>query len=1010
MKNKIIFPSKSSLCFIALILFCFVLSPAFSQEKASLRNITIEDYFNLKRVGNPQISPDGKWVAYTVRETDLKKDKSETGIRMIPVSGGEAIPMTAKGSSASRPRWSPEGKYLSFLASRNEGKTQIWTLNRLGGEAQQLTKIPQGVSSYEWSPDGKKILLSLRDPDPDADKKDKKPKPWVIDRLQFKRDNAGYLDRRRTHLYIIVPGDTNVTQITSGDYDDSSPVWSPDGKLIAFVSNRTENPDGNSNTDIWIVSADNPDKGKTLHQVTTNPGTDRSPAWSPDGKYITYVTVTEPEIIWYATNHLAVIPSKGGRPKILTKELDRNVSSPRFSPDGNSIFFLLEDSAERHLAKIGVTGNNLQRPVSGQRSVRTFVMGPGNLKALLISEPHLPTEIFMFENNTVRQLTHTNDDFIAELKLAEVENVQFKSKDGTEVEGFIFKPYGFNSTFRYPTLLRIHGGPVSQYDFSFNFDAQLFAANGYVVVLVNPRGSSGYGQDFSLGIYRDWGNKDFEDVMAGVDCAIQKGYSDPERLGVGGWSYGGILTNYVITKTDRFKGAITGASEVLYRSNYGHDHYQLQWEKELGLPWKNAELWERISPFNYVENIVTPTLIMGGEKDWNVPILNSEQLYQALKRLGRTTQLVVYPGEHHGIRKPTFQKDRYERYLDWYDKYVKNGKKKARDIESIHKKFIFADTHAHPDRFHRANVERIGSEEIERYRRSLMDLVVCCVSSDAAYQGGYIKSDGTEIKRLPMGKDYPIEPGEAFAFTLERFQKIINTGADNNAVIALKPADVLEAKQRGELSLIAALEGADGLEGKVDNLRELHRKGLRLLQLIHFRANELGYTQTRPYKAGGLTVTGRKIVKECNRLGIIIDLAHAHKQTTVDVVELSEYPVIFSHTCVKALKKGDRHLSDEEILAITSKGGIVGIWPSASLRSMEEMVRHIDYVKNLSGIDHVGIGSDLRGMRYLPEFGEEANFKAIAQALIDHGYTDEEVGKVMGGNFFRLWEEVSGEK
>lgn len=227
---------------------------------------------------------------------------------------------------------------------------------------------------------------------------------------------------------------------------------------------------------------------------------------------------------------------------------------------------------------------------------------------------------------------------------------------------------------RYPTLLRIHGGPVAQYDFGFNFEAQLFAANGYVVVITNPRGSSGYGQDFSLGIFKSWGVKDFEDVMAGVDYAISKGYSDPERLGVGGWSYGGILTNYVITQTDRFKGAITGASEVLYRSNYGHDHYQFEWEMELGLPWENAELWEQLSPFNRVDKIVTPTLIMGGEKDWNVPILNSEQLYQALRRLGRTTQLVVYPGQTHGIRLPTFQKDRHERYLAWYAKYVKGEK------------------------------------------------------------------------------------------------------------------------------------------------------------------------------------------------------------------------------------------------------------------------------------------------------------------------------------------------
>ena len=239
------------------------------------------------------------------------------------------------------------------------------------------------------------------------------------------------------------------------------------------------------------------------------------------------------------------------------------------------------------------------------------------------------------------------------------------------------KPPDFVEGRRYPTLLRIHGGPVFQFFFDFNFEAQFFASQGYVVVLANPRGSSGYGQDFAMGIWQAWGQKDFEDVMAAVDHAVERGWADPQQLGVGGWSYGGILTNYVITQTDRFKAAITGASEVLYVANYGHDHYQLQWEKELGLPWKNRELWERISPFNYVEKFFTPTLIMGGEKDWNVPILNSEQLYQALKRLGRETLLVVYPGESHGIRRPSFLKDRSLRAVDWYDRYVKGWQSDA---------------------------------------------------------------------------------------------------------------------------------------------------------------------------------------------------------------------------------------------------------------------------------------------------------------------------------------------
>ncbi|MGD8540560.1 MAG: S9 family peptidase, partial [Candidatus Aminicenantes bacterium] len=569
--------------FNLLLFFIFVFfgNALFAQDQPSKRPVAIDDLFKIKRVGNPEISPDGKWVAYTVTSTDLDKDKSETRIWMVPAGGGEPLPMTGKGYSASRPSWSPDGKYLSFLAARNGGKTQVWALDRRGGEAQQLTEIPQGVSSFKWSPDGKKLLLILRDPKPEdldkeKDKKEteKKPKPWVIERLQFKRDRTGYLETRYTHLYVLTLGEKKPIQITSGNTDDSQPAWSPDGKLIAFVSNRTDNPDGNHNTDIWIVASDNTDKGQTLLQVTHNPGSDRSPAWSPDGKHLTYVTAIEPEIIWYATNHLAVISAQGGDPQILTRSLDRNVSSPRFAPDGKSIYFLLEDSAERHLARIGIKGTDLTRPVSGPRSVRSFMFGKNGLTAVLLSEPHLPGEIFILDKAKLRQLTHTNDKLMDELALAEVDNAQFKSKDGTAIEGFIYKPPDFNPSLKYPTLLRIHGGPVSQFDFGFRFEALLFAANGYCVVLVNPRGSSGYGQEFSLGIWQNWGNKDFEDVMAGVDFAIDKGYADPERLGVGGWSYGGILTNYIITKTERFKAAITGASEVLYVANYGHDHYQ----------------------------------------------------------------------------------------------------------------------------------------------------------------------------------------------------------------------------------------------------------------------------------------------------------------------------------------------------------------------------------------------------------------------------------------------------
>ncbi len=646
------------------------------------RVLTIDDFFKLKDLADTQVSPDGKWVAFTVSEPDMKKDKSEKRIWMVPASGGEAIPMTAKGYSASSPRWSPDGKYLSFLASKKtdekeeEAKSQVWALNRMGGEAQQLTNVKQGVAGHEWSPDGKRLLLSIKDPKPHElteDKEDdKKARPHVIDRLQFKRDYQGYLDRYRIHLYVFEVGsEEEPRQITSGDFDESQPVWSPDGKSVAFVSDRSEEPDGSINTDIWIVSAENTDKGATLLQVTKNLREDSSPRWSPDGKTIAYVTVTAPlKTMWYATNRLATVSAAGGTPNVLTANLDRNVSQPRFAPGGSSIWFRLEDSGEEYLASIPAGGGAVTRQTNGNIAVRDFDVGGGTIAALL-TKPDLPKEIFVVRSGRLEQISTINKKLLDEINFAEVEDFRYKSRDGTEIEAFLTKPIGFNPSMKYPMILNPHGGPVSQYDFGFNFNAQLWAANGYLVLQPNPRGSSGYGEAFSVALFADWGVLDFQDVMAGVDSVVARGYADPERLGVGGWSYGGILTNYVITKSTRFKGAVSGASEALYRANYGHDHYQYWWEIELGLPWENPEAWERISPFNDVAKITTPTLWIGGANDWNVPILNSEQMYQAMKRLGRETQLVVYPDEFHGIRRPSFQKDRHERFLGWFDKYVK---------------------------------------------------------------------------------------------------------------------------------------------------------------------------------------------------------------------------------------------------------------------------------------------------------------------------------------------------
>jgi dipeptidyl aminopeptidase/acylaminoacyl peptidase len=667
--------------------------PASTEKTGPTRNLTIDDYFKIAEVDDAQISPEGKWVSYTVTTHDLKDDKNKTRIWMISTSGGAAVPLTAEDVSSEHARWSPDGKYLAFLSGRGGSKSEkgdedkkkeVWILNREGGEAQKLTETIQDVDAYAWSPSGDRVVLQLQDPSiseleaaKDKDKADAKPKahPWVIDRLHFKEDEIGYLDRRRKHLFVYELASHKMTQVTSGDYDDSAPAWSPDGHSIAFVSNRSESvdPDLNFNTDIWTVAAENADKGKSPVRVTRNPGPDETPAWSPDGKWIAYMTQLDPKLFDYATFHIAIAPSSGGEAKVLTLKLDRNSSAPRFSPDGKWIYFIVDDDGTQNLMRVPAIGGETTRPIGGRRMVESYTIGKDGSVAAVIGELSHPAEIYFLpaDGGDLRRLTTTNDALMAQIRLPSVEYVHFKSKDGTTVAGYLYEPPDYKPGTRYPTILRPHGGPVWAYYAEFNFDPQLFAANGYVVLTPNPRGSSGYGQDFCKAIFADWGHKDFEDDMAMVDYSAAQGLADPEKLGVGGWSYGGISTNFIITQTTRFKAAISGAGSFLNVSNWGHDLYSKGWEMELGLPWEHRDLWEKLSAFNRVTKIKTPTLIMGGEIDWNVPILNGEQMYQSLKRLGVPTLLVVYPGEYHEFSRPSFIQDRYERYLHWYGHYVK---------------------------------------------------------------------------------------------------------------------------------------------------------------------------------------------------------------------------------------------------------------------------------------------------------------------------------------------------
>ena len=647
------------------------------------RKLSLDDLYRLRAVSSPEMSPEGGWVAYSVSTSDSVKDRSDGDLWMTSWDGRRSLRLTTSKGDEGTPRWSPDGRYLAFLSSREDEREvdQVWLLDRSGGEAERVTDLPGGVSDYAWSPDSKRLALIASDPDtaaatkPDTAKPKTAP-PIVIDRFQFKEDETGYLDRRRDHLYLFELATRKAQILTPGTYYEQAPAWSPDGRSIAFVSKRRPDFDRTDNWDLYVVDAT---PGARPRQVTTFEGPDMNPdwggrpvSWSPDGKYLAYVQGGPLKLIYYAGQKLAVVPASGGPPRIVTPSLDRNVLSPRWSADGKSLLFLLEDDRVTHLARVPAQGGSVELLTKGRRQVSDYSVSTNGRVTVLASSPTAPHEVFALEGTELRPLSRQNDQWLRSIQLAPVEEISFPSRDGTSINGFLVRPVGYRSGSRVPSVLRIHGGPVYQFSNEFNLEWQLLAADGYAVIAANPRGSSGRGEKFSTAIWADWGNKDGQDVLAAVDYAVGQGIADSTRLGVGGWSYGGILTNQVIARDPRFKAATSGAGQSNALAGYGTDQYVKEYEAELGTPWGNTEAWLRVSyPFFHADRIVTPTLFLCGEKDFNVPLLNSEQMYQALKSLGRETQLVIYPGEYHSIDKPSYERDRLQRYLSWYARFLK---------------------------------------------------------------------------------------------------------------------------------------------------------------------------------------------------------------------------------------------------------------------------------------------------------------------------------------------------
>jgi dipeptidyl aminopeptidase/acylaminoacyl peptidase len=646
------------------------------------RGIRPEDYLAFKSLNDVRFSPDGSTIAFVVGTIDQKQNRRHNAIWTVPADGSrEPSQLTTSSQPSTNPRWSPDGKFIAFLSARavpgdaagQTQKNQIWVLPLSGGEPRRVTNLQNGVTSFAWSPDSTRfVCVSQSGPS------DKAKSPSDVRHYRhanYKFNDTGWFDDKRSHLWVVEIATGIAKQITSGDdWNDTDPQWSPDGKKIAFVSDRTGREfDEGRNKDIWVIDA----AGGSLTKISQSDEPDTSPRWSPDGKMIAFLSALQRRAhpkIWLA-------PSQGGvMPRLAVDNLDVIPTALRWAEAGRALYFETGIKGTTHLLRADIEARRASQVTTGERTIRLAdINDKTGRMAYAVDDPMHLDDLYIANLNgqNEHQLTHLNAELFTGLQLARVERVPFKGADGWDVDGFLMKPIGWEPGKKYPMVLSIHGGPAGMYGFDWFHEFQVYAAQGWAVFFTNPRGSTGYGERFERGVQLHWGDKPYTDIMNGVDAVLAKNpWIDAERLGVTGGSYGGFMTNWIISHTTRFKAAVTLRSISNFISDdgtrdgaYGHS------EDFGGDIFERFESYWDTSPLKYVKNVKTPTLVMHSDMDFRVPIEQGEQWFRALQHFGVPSEIVFFPRENHNLTRsgePAHLVESLKWQVYWFDRYL-NG-------------------------------------------------------------------------------------------------------------------------------------------------------------------------------------------------------------------------------------------------------------------------------------------------------------------------------------------------